>query len=44
MAWEEQQPSQFLHDDSYRKILPHYVKQVESYAVSSRTNPAKLLN
>ncbi|KAJ5572909.1 hypothetical protein N7450_009893, partial [Penicillium hetheringtonii] len=35
MAWEEQQPSQFLHDDSYRKILPHYVKQVESYARST---------
>jgi predicted metal-dependent peptidase len=34
-AWEDQRPSQYLHDNSYRELLPHYVKQVEEYAVSS---------
>lgn len=35
-AWKELQPGEYLHADSYQKLLPHYVSQVETYAVSQR--------
>ncbi|KAJ5396754.1 Phosphoglucomutase [Penicillium cosmopolitanum] len=34
-AWEDQRPSEYLHDKSYRELLPHYVKRVEQYARST---------
>lgn len=33
-AWQDLQPGEYLHADSYQKLLPRYIEQVESYAVS----------
>lgn len=33
-AWRDLQPCEYLHADSYQKLLPHYIGQVGTYAVS----------
>lgn len=33
-AWQELQPGEYVHGDSYQKLLPHYIEQVGKYAVS----------
>lgn len=35
-AWKSLQPSNLLHADSYQKLLPHYISQVEKYAVGDQ--------
>ncbi|CDM32039.1 hypothetical protein CBS147339_1314 [Penicillium roqueforti] len=37
-AWAELQPGEFLHADSYQKLLPHYSSRVAEFTKSTVTN------